>query len=398
MARREIEGGEVKGWTDRKRPEQLEFKDKDGRTVFATTPLTKLEGRITPIEYYYIVNQMGAPELIHPDEWQLEITGTVDRALKLGLADLQKLRSRTVRAVTECAGNDMLFFDYLEKGGHKPSLLGPKRGGKGLEAIPVTGMVSAGEFTGVPLREVLTLAGVRPGSVAVRLQGADRGRPDPALVWGSSGDRSIAVKDPGIINYDKGLPLEKAMDIDTILAWAMNGEYLQHIHGAPVRAVVPGWSGNWSVKWLTQLEVMDHMPDCYHQTEYFVLGTGPDDPDKVMCTSMGVKTLILDPLDEDSPLPAGSIAARGLAWSGEGAVTRVEVSVDGGTTWNDAHVEESHDRWMWVRWTYVFDASPGRYKIMARATDENGRVQPVTKRNFQRKHFDGIVPTEVEVV
>ena len=194
MPRREIAGGMIKGWTDRKRPEQLEFKDLQERTFFATTPITELEGRITPTEYYYVVNQLGAPELIHPDEWRLAISGVTDRSIKLELADLKKLPSRTVRAVTECAGNDMLFFDYLEKGGHKPSLLGPKRGGKGLEAIPVTGMVSAGEFTGVSLRDVLALAGVRPEAVAVRLQGADRGRPDPALVWGSAGNKSIEVQ------------------------------------------------------------------------------------------------------------------------------------------------------------------------------------------------------------
>lgn len=398
MPRREIAGGMIKGWTDRKRPEQLEFKDLQERTFFATTPITELEGRITPTEYYYVVNQLGAPELIHPDEWRLAISGVTDRSIKLELADLKKLPSRTVRAVTECAGNDMLFFDYLEKGGHKPSLLGPKRGGKGLEAIPVTGMVSAGEFTGVSLRDVLALAGVRPEAVAVRLQGADRGRPDPALVWGSAGDKSIEVEDPGVINYDKGLPIAKAMDIDTILAWSMNGEHLQHIHGGPVRAVVPGWSGNWWVKWLTQIDVMDHMPACYHQTQYFVLGTGPNDPNRVMCTSMGVKTLILDPLDEDSPLEQGSHAVRGLAWSGEGAITGVEVSADGGRTWHEAHVEESHDRWMWVRWTWVWDASkPGRYRLMARARDEHGRQQPQTKPNFQRKHFDGIVPTDIEI-
>jgi DMSO/TMAO reductase YedYZ molybdopterin-dependent catalytic subunit len=214
----------------------------------------------------------------------------------------------------------------------------------------------------------------------------------------SVGTRNVDVKDPGVINYDKGLPMEKALDPDTILAWAMNGEHLRHVHGAPLRLVVPGWSGNWWVKWIEQIEVLDHMPDCYHQTEYFVLGESHDDPNKVMCTALGVKTVILDPIDEDSPLPVGEHAVRGLAWSGEGAVKRVEVSVDGGATWEDAHVEESHDRWMWVRWTYLWKAEqPGPYKLLARATDERGRVQPQIPWNYQRKHFDGLVPTEVVV-
>lgn len=231
------------------------------------------------------------------------------------------------------------------------------------------------------------------------MQGADRGKPDMALVKGSIGDKNYVVKDPGVINFDKGLPVEKALEIDTILAWSMNGEHLHHIHGAPVRAVVPGWSGNWWVKWLSEIEIMDHMPNCYHQTEYFVMGDGPDDPNLAPCMAMGVKTLILDPLDEDSPLEPGSHAVRGLAWSGEGAIAKVEVSADRGATWSEAHLEESHDRWMWVRWTWVWDVDQlGQYQLMARATDEHGRLQPQTKPNFQRKHFDGIIPTDIEIV
>ena len=409
MPRREIEGGWVRGWPDRKRPETIEAKDSEGRVIFATTPMTELEGRSTPTDLYYVVAQMNIPEPVHPDDWQMQVTGTVDNSLTLNLADLKKLSVQTVRAVTECAGNDALFFDYLHKNGEKPSLLqsskGTTEGSQGRDenspismAIPTTGMSSAGEFTGVPLREVLDLAGVNEDSVAVRLVGFDRGRPDPSLVYMSAGRKDIEVKDPGVINYDKGLPIEKALHPDTLLAWAMNGEPLRHVHGAPVRLVVPGWSGNWWVKWIEQIEVMDHMPDCYHQTEYFVLGESHDDPNKVMCSALGVKTLILEPLDEDSPLPRGSHLVRGLAWSGEGAITRVEISVDGGASWHDAQVEKSQDRWMWVQWKFVWEVhKAGNYQIMARATDELGRVQPQIPWNYQRKHFDGIVPTDVVI-
>jgi len=389
----------------------LEAQDSEGRTIFATTPMTELEGRITPTELYYVVAQLNMPEPVHPDDWQMEICGEVDTPITLTLEDIKKLPSQTVRAVTECAGNDALFFDYLHKGGKKPSLLALKemdfsalKAGDGklpsmenlTDTLPTTGMSSAGEFTGVPLREVLKLAGVKDNAVAVRLVGFDTGRPDPSLVYISAGRTDIEVEDPGVINYDKGLPIEKALDPDTLLVWAMNGEYLRHVHGAPLRLVVPGWSGNWWVKWIEKIEVMDHMPACYHQTEYFVLGKSHDDPDKVMCSALGVKTLILEPLDEDSPLPVGSLSVRGLAWSGEGAVTRVEISVDGGQSWEDAHLENSHDRWMWVRWSYLWNPTkPGAYQIMARATDEKGRVQPQIPWNYQRKHFDGIVPTDI---
>jgi hypothetical protein len=107
----------------------------------------------------------------------------------------------------------------------------------------------------------------------------------------------------------------------------------------------------------------------------------------------------VDPLDEDSPLSRGEHKIRGLAWSGMGTITRVEVSVDEGATWHDAHLEEPRERWLWVRWSYLWDAKQaGQFRIRARATDETGRVQPQIPWNYQRKHFDGIVPTDVTIV
>ena len=176
--------------------------------------------------------------------------------------------------------------------------------------------------------------------------------PDPGTVHYAAGRDDFDPPDPGVINFDKGLPLEKALHEDTILAWAHNGEHLLHVHGAPVRLVVPGWAGNLWVKWIQKIEVMDHIPDCYHQSVNFVFGKSPDDPDKKMMTSLGVKTLVLEPRDEHSPLSSGTHAVRGLAWSGEGETTRVEISVDGGRTWCDAEIEYSPDKWLWKRWFY----------------------------------------------
>jgi DMSO/TMAO reductase YedYZ molybdopterin-dependent catalytic subunit len=412
MPKREIEGDWVMGWPDRKRASLMAGKDAEGRTINGRAPVLDLEGLITPTDAFYIVNQLEVPEPVHPEDWRLAITGAIERPIELGLEDLRKLPGRTVRAVTECAGNDAGFFDYLTKGGRKPSRRNQQdmqkraqmraRGEVPSEAevsseSTTTCAVSAGEFTGVPLVEVLALAGVRPSAVAVRAEGFDTGRPDPAVQFRSVGTTDYSYVDPGVINYDKGLPLAKALHPDTLLAWAMNGEYLTHIHGGPVRLVVPGWSGNWWVKWLRELEVTEQMPACYHQTHYFVLGKSADDPAKVPLTAMGVRCIITDPVDEDSPLDAGEYAIRGLAWSGEGMITRVEVSVDGGTTWADAHLEEPRERWLWVRWSYLWAAKPGEHRIMARATDEKGRVQPQIPWNFQRKLCDWIAPTDVTV-
>jgi Mo-co oxidoreductase dimerisation domain len=117
-----------------------------------------------------------------------------------------------------------------------------------------------------------------------------------------------------------------------------------------------------------------------------------------MMTALGFKSVITEPRPEDSPLPKGEHAIRGFAWSGEGVIVRVEVSVDGGETWRDAHIEHSPDRWLWKRWSYLWRVdTPGRHRIMARATDELGRTQPQTEWNFLRKHFDGIVPLDVAI-
>jgi DMSO/TMAO reductase YedYZ molybdopterin-dependent catalytic subunit len=414
MPRKEIEGDFVMGWADRKRATLVAGKDPEGRVINGRAPILELEGLVTPTDAFYVVNQLEVPDPIHPDDWQLAIGGLVERPVTLSFADLRKLPGRTIRAVAECAGNDAGFFDYQRKGSRKPSRMNQqdmqKRAAQRVKGAALTEeevssestttcAMSAGEFTGVSLVDVLKKAGVRPEAAWMRAEGFDTGRPDPAVQYRSVGTLDYKFHDPGVIHFDKGLPIAKALDPDTLLAWSMNGEYLTHIHGGPVRLITPGWSGNWWVKWVQQLELTATMPQCYHQTHYFVGGKGADDPDKYVMTAMGVRCLILDPIDEDSPLPRGEHVVRGLAWSGMGAIDRVEVSLDDGATWTDAHVELPRERFLWRRWSFLWNADrPGSFRILARATDETGRVQPQVPWNFQRKCFDGIVPTEVTIV
>ena len=286
MPKKEIEGEWIHGWPDRKRPSPEVFKDAEGRVVSARTPVLELEGLITPTDAIHIVAQLQMPEPVHPEDYSFSLFGEVDAPLDYSLDQIRALPGRTVRAVNECAGNDADFFDCLKDGGTrgKPSLAVSEeerahwKHGEATRreanpdtealfaAIPSTCHVSGGEWTGTPLAEALKLAGVKPGAVAVRLEGWDEGRPDPTTVYRSAMRSDFEVFDPGVINYDKGLPLAKALHPDTILAWAHNGECLRHVHGAPLRLVVPGWAGNWWVKWIHKIEVMDHMPDCYHQT------------------------------------------------------------------------------------------------------------------------------------
>ena len=412
----ELEGEWVMGWPDRKRARVMPSKDAEGRTIFARSPVLDLEGLLTPTDAYYVIAQLNMPDPVHPDDFSFSIGGMVDNPTEYTLEGIRKFPGRTVRAVTECAGNDGEFWDYIDEGKNspKPSLRdaqaeegGWRQSGDGeealdieniLESIPTTGLVSGGEWTGVPLKTVLELAGIQKGAVSVALHGWDEGRPDPVTQYLSVGRTDFDVVDPGIINYSKAMPIEKALHEDTILAWAHNGEYLTHVHGAPLRLVVPGWAGNWWVKWIDRIEILDHTQDFYYQTHYFVSGKSPEDPNKKAMKVLGVKALITSPRDEDGPIKCGSHAITGRTWSGEGAVVRVEISTNGGESWNDATIEESNDRWLWRRFHYVWDVTePGEYKVMARGIDEKDRVQPTWDWNFQRKHFDGIVP-EIIVV
>jgi DMSO/TMAO reductase YedYZ molybdopterin-dependent catalytic subunit len=179
-----------------------------------------------------------------------------------------------------------------------------------LDAVPTTCLVSGGEWTGVPLVELLKAAGVKPGVKSVHFVGYDTGRPDPTPQYAATGRTDIEVHDPGIINYDKALPLDKALHPDTMLAWAMNGEYLQHIHGAPLRLVVPGWSGNWSVKWLKEINLLDHTPACYYRPLLRARGVAGR-PEQEPCTELGCKSIILYPIEEESPLPSGRQGDQG---------------------------------------------------------------------------------------
>jgi DMSO/TMAO reductase YedYZ molybdopterin-dependent catalytic subunit len=393
-SRPELDGEWLMGWPDRKRAQPLQRKDAEGRVALQRSPWAELQGLITPTDLRYVIAQLQMPEPVDPDDWSLTVEGDVERTLQLDLDALRRLPGRTVRVVHECSGTDADFFDYLLDGADGAEGGNGREGGERPSQFdltqPHTGQTSAGEFTGVPLATVLAQAGLKPGAVSVLARGFDHGTPGE---FATGAARYV----PEDIHFEKALPLDQALHPDTLLAWALNGEYLRHVHGAPLRLIVPGWSGNWSVKWLQTLQVRRDMPPLYYQTEYFVYGDEDDDNDeREMITTMGVRCVILDPRHGDAIAP-GERATRGLAWSGGGRIERVEVSVDGGEHWDDAHLEEPRERWLWVRWSHRWQAEAGACTLMARATDEQGRVQPQTPWNYLRKNFDGIVPVDIEV-
>ena len=185
----ELEGEWVMGWPDRKRARIMPSKDAEGRTIYARSPVLDLEGMLTPTDAYYIIAQLNMPDPVHPDDFSFSIDGMVDSPTQYTLEEIRKLPGRTVRAVTECAGNDGEFFDYIKPGSNmkKPSLrvVQAEEGGWRQamdsdetpdiedirQSIPSTGLVSGGEWTGVQLRSVLERAAIQEGAV---LRGAAR--------------------------------------------------------------------------------------------------------------------------------------------------------------------------------------------------------------------------------
>ncbi len=366
--------GQWYGWPSSK-VNPVNLFDEEGRVQRVRTPVMDLEGLITPTELHYVVQHFAIPEVVAADNWSLKVEGEVKRPLTIDYSRLRQFPGRTVRTIMECSGSDATYFEYFKGEGAKPS--------RNQERM----ILSASEWTGVPLAAVLNEAGLTGRATHVRAEGWDKGVP------------ASAAEGTEPFFYDKGLPLEKALHPDTLLAVAQNGQMLEHLHGAPVRLLVPGWSGNWSVKWLWKLEVMDHEPDCWYHYNFYYYGDSPDDPNKELITTIGVKSMVTSPNDDTGALPRGTHVFRGYAWSGGGAIAQVEVSVDGGDTWHAARLEEPIDRWMWVRWSYLWDSDkPGNYKVMSRATDAAGRVQSQEPRyNNMRKNFSAIVGYDITI-
>lgn len=308
------------------------------------TPLQEIRSWVTPNTFFFVRNHFPAPE-IDPSAWRLQVHGRVREPHAWTWQELNRLPERTVFATMECAGNGRSFL--------RPAEPGVQWG---------AGAVGHAEWTGVPLALVLEQARLLPDAVEVLCEGGDIGtepdHPEPML-------------------FQRGLPLAKAMDPDTLLAFRMNGEPLSRTHGAPVRLIVPGWYGVCSVKWLERLEVLAAPFEGYFQTKkYTIRQAAPEGERVVSLTRMAVKSEILRPRP-DSDLRPGTNRITGIAWAGEEAVARVEVSVDGGRTWEAAGLVGPQARYSWTLWEYLWHVEqPGEYELLCRAVTTSGETQP----------------------
>lgn len=316
------------------------------RFVDLETPVEYFKSWLTPVPHFFVRNHMHEPSELNADDWRLTIGGEVEKPLTLNLTELSKFETHAVVNTLECAGNGRSL--------QRPQVPGIQWG---------KGAVSTARFSGPRLRDVLQRAGLKPGGKHVMFRGLDE----------------VPGKVPPFI---RSIPIDKALDSDTLVATHMNGAALTKHHGFPARALVPGWIGAASCKWLTEIKVLESdfvgnfmSPGYRFPNQPVKPGDAVKPEDTHPLTALSVKSVISGPGD-GANVKAGKVAVHGTAWAGEADVVKVEVSTDGGSTWNSAKLGHEQAHYAWRLWSYEWKAKGGDYTVLSRATDSQGRTQP----------------------
>ena len=337
------------------------------RPINAETPAHLLDDRVTPASRLFVRNNGTPPTMsaIDLDEWMLEISGeSVEQDVTFTIAELKsRFEHHTYQLQLECGGNGRSEF------------LPPAAGNQWS-----VGAVGCPEWTGVRLRDVIDVAGVKNDAVYIGYYGAD---------VHLSGD-------PGKATISRGVPMHKALEDETLIAWAMNGEDIPLQNGYPLRLVCSGWPASVSGKWLNRIVVRNKVHDGPKMTgtSYRVpcesVAPGTVVPDEEMCIieSMPVKSLVTYPKSGLEQAVGESLAVRGHAWAGDLSVSEMFVSIDFGATWQAAALEAPANRFAWQHWhTEIEFPETGYYEIWARATDSAGRSQPMVLPGWNPKGY-----------
>ena len=322
-------------------------------------PFASLDEWLVSTERFYVRSHFGVPKM-EAKSFKLIVEGHVENRLELTLDEIKKLGEATTPLTMECAGNGRVFL--------VPAVRGLQWG---------HGAVGNAEWTGIPLGTLLDRAKPKAGAVDVVLAGADTGAiaADPAT--------------PGPIHFSRGLPIAKARKPETMIAWGMNGAALTPAHGFPLRAIVGGWYGMASVKWLNRIVVTDRPYQGYFQTmdySYFVRPTGSD-PEIVPVTEIQPKAAIARPGPNEVIAVGKPYTVFGAAWAGERPVATVELSSDGGKSWVAAQLDEKPKPYCWVKWRWNWTpVAKGPAKLLAKCTDDRVATQP-EKRDGDRRSY-----------
>ncbi|MDX1403968.1 MAG: sulfite oxidase [Woeseiaceae bacterium] len=339
----------------------FELPGKDGLTVLndrpinAETPAHLLDDEVTPASRLFVRNNGIPPVEPYASTWTLQLAGeSCVEPKTLTLAELkERFRHRTLQLQIECGGNGRSEF------------YPPARGNQW-----TTGAIGCPEWTGVRLKDVLDYCGVKDDAVYVAYEAADRHL---------SGD-------PGKQPISRGVPLHKALEDESMIVWALNGEPLPLLHGYPLRMLCAGWPASVSGKWLTKILVRDRVHDGEKMLgqsyrvpcQPVAPGASVADEDMCIIESMPVKSLITYPKSGISHTAGEALEVRGHAWAGDRSVAEVFVSIDFGASWQKARLAKAVNRLAWQHFsTQVEFPQPGYYEVWARAIDSEGVSQPM---------------------
>jgi sulfite oxidase len=326
-------------------------------------PLDGFGDWITPLDRFFVRCHHYTPN-VDLAGWNLTVAGEVAKTLTLTMDDLKKMPRVELVGVLECAGNGRALYE--------PPVPG---------AQWVHGGVGNGRWAGVRLADVLAKAGVKASGKNVLMDGADE---------------AIGT----MPKFQRQLPLTKALNRDTLLAYEMNGETLPQQHGFPLRVVAAGWAGDSWTKWLTKLTVIDRDADGFwmktgyrHPLYPVTPGTAVDPAKMHPVEALGIKTVIAGPAEDTQVMPGKPLKIHGTAWSGETPVASVEVSVDRGRTWRKAALNPEQSRYGWRLWQYSWTPEQqGFYFLMARAYDMAGKTQPMEQEWNPSGYLHNVVP------
>jgi sulfane dehydrogenase subunit SoxC len=306
-------------------------------TGSSRAPLQDLYGTITPSALHFERHHSGVPK-IDPTTHELLLDGLIERPLVFTRKNLRRFPSASRVHFIECAGNS-----------------GREHEGRPGETVQRShGLFSNSEWTGVPLKTILEEAGIKPKARWIVAEGADASK------------------------MSRSIPLDKALD-DVLVAYGQNGEALRPEQGYPLRLVVPGWEGNINIKWLGRIMVTDE-PFMTREEAAIYTDLTPDGKARWFTFAMEAKSVITRPSGEHILEGRGWYEISGLAWSGRGRITRVEVSSDDGKTWTDAHLNDPVLPKAATRFSMSWRWDGSEVALQSRCTDETGYVQPTREQ------------------
>lgn len=329
--------------------------------------LENMDGLITPERFFFVRNNSVSLD-VDVDEWSLSITGdAVQTEMVLSYDDLGAMESRSLEAYLECAGNHRAMFDFVNGQAAEGTQWG-------------TGAVGNATWTGVPLADVLNEAGISDDAVSVMLIGMDVESPE-------AGFRRV-------------IPAAKATHPDTLLAYGMNGGPLPRDHGYPLRALLPGWVGSASIKWLGRIVVSARQQWARNNTiSYVLMGDAyPPEGEALgkVATTQTIKSALA--LAWPADLDAGTHRIGGYAHSPADRIAKVEWSDDSGQSWREAQLVGPQARLGWARFEFDWHAPAGEHTVMTRATDNAGNTQPLSVPFNQKGYlFNQPVPHPIRV-